>query len=212
MAEQFCKLTHEIMRATHWISKTTGERFKLTGDQKVIWTQMTSRYEFFHSQGRGWFDNQEDIAFATGCSVSAVKRFIKLLTEHGYMQVERRKLRGFVHSNSYKIVAPLQVCSSNASANSLEALSSDDISLDVAPAVFPSSEAVNAVQEATEQLVPVFEDIPLDAYIDTPSQEPVIVHERLLGFTDMLDAKIQFEVPVLPKGLSDTVNEPDIWG
>lgn len=107
MTELFCKMTHAIMAACHWISLKTGEQISFTGDQKVMWVWMLSRFQFFNGSGREWFDNQADIAAATGTSESTVKRFIGLLTRHGYITVKTRRLNGFIQSNSYTILSDL---------------------------------------------------------------------------------------------------------
>ena len=159
MTEKFCKLTHEMMRATHWVSRVTGEILPLTGDQKLIWTWMESRYQFFQSQGKGWFDNQDDIAQATGCSVSAVRRFIKLLTHHGYMKVERHKVRGFLHSNVYTIIEALDVLGASSSvgsskpvSGSAEVMATELSQLVVAPSVIASQAVVEVVEPFLEYI------------------------------------------------------------
>ncbi|WP_460163463.1 helix-turn-helix domain-containing protein [Pseudomonas sp. S2_F03] len=212
MTEQFCQFTHEMMRATHWISKTTGEHLKLSAVQKIIWVQMIDRYNFFRLLGKEWFDSQEDIAFATGCDVSTVKAFIRLLVKHGYITVKRKRLRGFVSSNSYKIVASLKLHNKHASASAPVQSSSDVKAPSGALVVLEGNEAVIAPQEVAVQLVPVFEDVPLEAYIDTPHKTPVIVRERIRGFADTLDEEIKCSVPVLPRGLVDSSGESDPWG
>lgn len=203
MTEAFCQIPKEMMRATHWISKTTGQQFSLTGTQKIIWVHMIDRYKFFQSLGNDWFDDQEDIAKDTGCDVSTVKGFIKLLVEHGYMVVERKKLRGFVYSNSYKIVAPLHLYDRGASGSQCEQ-SFNAVATSAASIV---SARVIAPQAAVEPLA-----FPLDAYIDNPVRTPVIVHETVRGFADTLDEEIDYDVPVLPKGLANNSSEPDLWG
>ncbi|WP_421534528.1 DUF6945 domain-containing protein [Pseudomonas marginalis] len=208
MTETFCKLRHEIMKATHWVSRTTGEQFKLTGDQKIMWVWMESRYRFFLSIGKDWFDNQEDIALATGCDPSTVKRFIAKLTQHGYIEVQRHKGKGFIRSNNYKILAPLQVCISKASTSSSRMIG------EVAfPAVVDDfSNPVIASQELAGDMVPVFEDIPLEAYIDTPSQAPVVVHKRLSLFVDTLDEVPSVAALAIRQGATvEYVGDPLPW-
>ncbi|KAA8552162.1 DUF6945 domain-containing protein [Pseudomonas marginalis] len=208
MTETFCKLTHEIMKATHWTSRTTGEQFKLTGDQKIMWAWMEKRYIFFRSIGKDWFDNQEDIAAATGCDPSTVKRFIAKLIQHGYIEVQRQKGRGFIRSNNYKILAPLQVCTSKVSTSSSRVIG------EVAfPAVVDSySVPAIASQELAGDMVPVFEDIPLEAYIDTPSQAPVVVHKRLQLFGDTLDEVPDVAAPAIRQGATvEYVGDPLPW-
>ncbi|MBD9461632.1 helix-turn-helix domain-containing protein [Pseudomonas sp. Pdm06] len=212
MTETFCKLTHEIMRATHWISRTTGKLFKLSGTQKIIWVHMSSRYEFFRSLGKEWFDDQNDIARDTGCDVSTVKAFIRLLVDHGYIVVQRKKLRGYVHSNSYNIVAPLELHNKYAANTaSVRPLESDE-AMGAASVSLSSSVPAIAAHDVPRKLEPMFEDIPLEAYIDKPAKPAVIVHETLRGFADTLDEEIAYAVPVLPKGLPVSLNDPDLWG
>lgn len=208
MTETFCKLTHEIMKATHWTSRTTGEQFKLTGDQKIMWIWMEMRYRFFLSKGKNWFDNQEDIAEATGCDTSTVRRFITKLTQHGYIEVQRQKGRGFIRSNNYKILAPLQVCAGKASTGSSRVIG--EIAF---PGVADSySDPVTASQELAGDMAPVFEDIPLEAYIDTPSQAPVVVLKRLPLFVDTLDEVPDVAAPAIKQGATvEYVGDPLPW-
>lgn len=86
MTESFCKLPRPLMAATQWVSLTTGEHLALSGQDKILWVWMKDRYDFFIAQRKDWFDNQDEIAKFTGCSVSTVKRFIGLLSKHGYMK------------------------------------------------------------------------------------------------------------------------------
>lgn len=211
MTEQFCKLTIEMMSATHWVSKTTGQHFKLTATQKIIWVHMCSRHELFRSLGKLWFDDQEDIAKDTACDVSTVKVFIKQLVDHGYMVVERKKIRGFLRSNSYKILAPLQLHNKHASTAAPELIVGNVKDALVASGALASSEPTATPQEVMEQQMPVFEDVPLEAYIDKPPKAPVVVLETLQGFADTLDVKVEFDVPVLPKDVSLGSSESDPW-
>lgn len=212
MTETYCQLPDEIMRATHWISKTTGEVFSFTGDQKIIWAQMMRRYRFFSSQGKEWFDNQDKIAEAVGCSVNTVKRFLNALKKHGYLQVQKLRLRGFVCSNVYTITAELEVCTITSATRSSGHAQSDVGASSAAMGELPCDWSVIASQEVVEQPVPFFEDIPIGAYADMPLEAPVVVHETSRGFADTLDAVVHFEVPRLTKGLATSSGETDLWG
>jgi hypothetical protein len=105
--DTFCQMTHKMMRATHWVSPLTGELIKLEPSQKFIWLWMESRFKFFSASGKQYFDNQDEIAAATGTSVSTVKRFILVLKKHGYVEVGKKRLVGFIESNSYVLTQPL---------------------------------------------------------------------------------------------------------
>jgi hypothetical protein len=211
MTDTFCKLTHEMMRATHWVSRSDGDKFKLSGTQKIIWIHMSSRYNFFRSLGQEWFDDQEDIARDTGCDVSTVKNFIKLLVQHGYMVVKRKKLRGYVYSNSYEILAPLQLHNKHSSTVDPEPITDGIKDARATSGVLETSESTVTSQEVVEPLAPVFESVPLEAYIDKPPKAPVVVLETLQGFADTLDEEIKFDVPVLPKGAGFGSSESDPW-
>lgn len=105
--DTFCQLPHKMMRATHWVSPITGELIKLESSHKIIWAWMESRFKYFNGTGKQYFDNQGEIAEATGTSVSTVKRFILMLKQHGYMEVGKKRLVGFIESNSYIITQSL---------------------------------------------------------------------------------------------------------
>lgn len=109
MTESFCKMPRPLMAATQWVSLTTGEHLALSGQDKILWVWMKDRYDFFTAQRKDWFDNQDEIAKFTGCSVSTVKRFIGLLSKHGYMKKTQRRMHGCAHSNSYTIVQDLML-------------------------------------------------------------------------------------------------------
>ncbi len=55
---------------------------------------------------------------------------------------------------------------------------------------------VIAPQELTGELVPVFENLPLEAYTDTPPQAPVVVPKRL----QLLDEVPDVAAPLLTRG------------
>lgn len=65
---------------------------------------LIDRYKHFHSSGNEFFDNLESIAFETGISLSVVKRRMKDLTKLGALRTTKKKLRGFVASNSYVVL------------------------------------------------------------------------------------------------------------
>ena len=109
MTESFCKMPRPLMAATKWVSLTTGEHLALSGQDKILWVWMKDRYDFFTAQQKDWFDNQDEIAKYTGCSVSTVKRFIQLLNKHGYLKKIQRRVHGCAHSNSYTIVQDLRL-------------------------------------------------------------------------------------------------------
>ncbi|WP_339441837.1 helix-turn-helix domain-containing protein [Pseudomonas proteolytica] len=137
MTESFCKMPRPLMAATQWVSLTTGEHLALSGQDKILWAWMKDRYDFFTSQHKNWFDNQDDIAKYTGCSVSTVKRFIQLLNKHGYLKKTQRRVHGFAYSNSYTIVQDLVLASVEKVTPLPLPLVQEERTPDYAPIIFP---------------------------------------------------------------------------
>ncbi len=163
MTESFCKMPRPLMAATHWVSLTTGEHLALSGQDKILWVWMKDRYDFFTAQHKNWFDNQDEIAKYTGCSVSTVKRFIKLLSKHGYMKTTQRRMHGCAHSNSYTIVQDLMLAPVEKVKPSSLSLEQEERS-EHAPIIFPV-----AVTHAKPEVVP---------------SEPVSFHPSVQAYSD----------------------------
>lgn len=107
--DAFVKFPKLLMQSSHWVSLTSGEFIVLTPMQKIIWLHIKDRHDFFVSQGLSWFESQQVIADALCCNRGTVLIFLELLEKHGYIEVTRRIVRGCQQSNSYAIVADLQV-------------------------------------------------------------------------------------------------------
>lgn len=164
MTESFCKMPRPLMAATQWVSLTTGEHLALSGQDKILWVWMKDRYDFFTAQHKNWFDNQDDIAKYTGCSVSTVKRFIQLLDKHGYLKKTQRRVHGCAHSNSYTIVQDLMLAPvEKVTPSSLPSVQ-EERTPDYAPIIFPE-----AVTHAKPVVVP---------------PEPVSFHPSVQAYSD----------------------------
>lgn len=111
--KSYFNIQHQIACASHWVSLTTGEQIKLNAECKILWCYMVDRYQFFTGRRESWFDNQDALAAAVGVSRSTVVRFVKELEKHGYLQITKLPLRGFINSNSYTIKADLVVINKN---------------------------------------------------------------------------------------------------
>ncbi|SHI35614.1 MULTISPECIES: DUF6945 domain-containing protein [Pseudomonas] len=97
----------ELLTATNWINTNTGESYKFSCEEKIIWCWMLDRFQFFKEQNGVWFDNQDEIAAYCGVGLSTVKRFIKKLTQSGVLLVEKKPMGGARVSNSYVITQDL---------------------------------------------------------------------------------------------------------
>ena len=99
----------EIQKSTEYFPVKAGESKPLTLEKKAVWHWILHRYLFFKSQGKGFFDNQEDIALNSGVSLSTVRRFLKELEEMGYIKITMTRKYGGHMSNSYEILFNLSV-------------------------------------------------------------------------------------------------------
>ena len=150
MTESFCKMPRPLMAATQWVSLTTGEYLALSGQDKILWVWMKDRYDFFTRQHKDWFDNQDEIANYTGCSISTVKRFISNLLNHGYVKKAQRRVHGCAHSNSYTIVQDLVLAPVIDATPKALPLVQEERTPDYAPFIFPV-----AVSQAKPVVVPL---------------------------------------------------------
>ena len=107
--ETYYPTCKEIQKATEYFPVKAGESKPLTLEKKAVWHWILHRYLFFKSQGKGFFDNQEDIALNSGVSLSTVRRFLKELEEMGYIKITMTQKYGGHKSNSYEILFNLSV-------------------------------------------------------------------------------------------------------
>ena len=105
--ETYYPTYNAVQKATEYFSVLTDESKPLTLEKKAVWHWILSRHQFFKNQGKGFFDNQEDIALNSGVSLSTVRRFLKELEEMGYLEVKMTRSYGGHKSNSYKILTNL---------------------------------------------------------------------------------------------------------
>jgi hypothetical protein len=106
--DAFVKIPTSLLQARNFISRTTGEIIPINAQDKILWAWTKKRHDYFTKElGNPWFDNQADIAYACGCDLSTVKRFIGKMTKHGYLAIEKRKIHGCAFSNSMTITHDL---------------------------------------------------------------------------------------------------------
>ena len=106
--DSYFPVYHKTTKASHIKNLETGEWVKFPEGQKTIFHYMLDRYKFFKSQGKDYFDNQEDIAFACSCARRSVFSTIKLLSDCGYLTI-KGKLTFQHRSNSYVFDKELQL-------------------------------------------------------------------------------------------------------
>jgi hypothetical protein len=191
--DTFCQLPHKMMRATHWVSPITGELIKLEPSHKIIWLWMEPRFKYFNGTGKQYFDNQDEIAEATGTSISTVKRFVSLLQKHGCVEVGKKRLVGFIESNSYVIVRSL-------------ILHCDKDGKRVAQQVdMVSPPAVTVVDDVDQSQL-------LTVDLESCVEEPVRVLRTFRDFIDELDGEGIDDAPVMaPHRSASRSDDPLPW-
>lgn len=101
----YIKLYDDLLSATHYRSLTTGTSIKLTSSAKLVYAKMKSRFEYFKSNGKGYYDTQDDIADATGLSRKGVNTILQDFHANGIVVIE---LNG--RNNVYTAINSLDFC------------------------------------------------------------------------------------------------------
>lgn len=171
----YFSLYRDILSASHYVCKNTGDLIPLTSEKKIIWCWMIDRFLFFKNQDKAFFDNQADIAAACGVSESTVKRFLAELTDAkdgngkpkgaGYIKTTCTRIGGH-KSNSYVLLSDLVLVQPEKAPNKPVQARTEQTNGIAAPAV------QNAVERLTEphsddSYIPAgqdwaFESIPYD--------------------------------------------------
>lgn len=104
MTKGWLKLEKQLLKVVLVKNTMTGEEVKWSHTHTLLFLYMNDRYSHFKRQGGEFFDNQENIAVETGISLAVVKRRLKDFYRLGVMRTEKKKLTGFVFSNSYTVL------------------------------------------------------------------------------------------------------------
>lgn len=76
---------------------------QLTANAKLLYKYMQDRHEFFKSNGKQFFDNQDDLAVACNLSRRSVINIIEDFVCVGLVEKSATFHRGAMHSNSYVV-------------------------------------------------------------------------------------------------------------
>lgn len=104
MSKGWIKVEKQWLKIVEVRNVMSKECVQWSHTHTLLTLYLIDRYKHFHSSGNEFFDNLESIAFETGISLSVVKRRMKDLTKLGALRTTKKKLRGFVASNSYVVL------------------------------------------------------------------------------------------------------------
>lgn len=99
---RFLKIPHDILCATEFVSRKTGEAVSLNPTNKILWCWMKCSYDSYSGKGNTYYESQSSIAEATGTSVRTVIRAMELFEQHGYL-IKVRKWDGCVWQLPYSL-------------------------------------------------------------------------------------------------------------
>jgi len=104
MTKGWLKIEKQWFKIVEVRNVMSKEAIKWSHTHTILTAYLLDRYKHFQSLNKEFFDNLESIAFETGISLSVVKRRMKDLTKLGALRTTKKKLRGFVASNSYVVL------------------------------------------------------------------------------------------------------------
>jgi len=83
MADTFVKLSYELLKMKTY-TDYAGNEFKITPAIKLVYLYIKSRFDFFKSSGKDYYDTNKEIGIATGIDEQVVIRAVKELIKMGY--------------------------------------------------------------------------------------------------------------------------------
>lgn len=110
MNERFLKLPYILLQTTGFVSPVSRQEVKLTLTDKVLYSYIKNRFDFFTKDGKLYFDTQQSIAEACSLDIKTVGNSIRKFTKEGLTDVQKRPtLGGKYLSNVYTNVRQIEV-------------------------------------------------------------------------------------------------------
>lgn len=104
MVKGWIKLEKQLLNVAKVRNVMNGAEVDWSHSHTILLLYMKDRAEHFKRQGAEYFDNQETLAREVGMSVASVKRRLKEFYDLGAVLVTKKKLKGFLSSNSYYVL------------------------------------------------------------------------------------------------------------
>lgn len=105
--EQFLKLPYNLLRSGGYVSEH-GECVKMNLTEKIIYTHLRNRYDFFTAQGKEYYDTQKDVADVCNMDIKAVGNVLRKFTKAGLTTIYKKTYGNFV-KNVYTSVPVLNL-------------------------------------------------------------------------------------------------------
>lgn len=94
MSSEFYKAPKNLMSATGFVSKSTGEPVDLTAVDKLVLIYMYAKTTYFNSSGGSHYETQVTIGNAIGLEWKAVARSLKKMYAGGVIEAEKPRTNG----------------------------------------------------------------------------------------------------------------------
>lgn len=94
MSSEFYKAPKNLMSATGFVSKSTGEPVDLTAVDKLVLIYMYARTTYFNNSGGGHYETQVTIGNAIGLEWKAVARSLKKMYDGGVLDADKPRSNG----------------------------------------------------------------------------------------------------------------------
>lgn len=111
MADTFVKLSYELLKMKTY-TDYAGNEFKITPAIKLVYLYIKSRFDFFKSSGKDYYDTNKEIGIATGIDEQVVIRAVKELIKMGLVEKKIIKYRN-LPKNVFTKVNPMSTTTTN---------------------------------------------------------------------------------------------------
>lgn len=104
MTKGWLKLEKSLLKVVLVKNLMSGEMVEWSYSHTILFLYLKDRHDHFKRIGNEFFDNQEQIALDIGLSIASLKRKMRDLYRLGAVRVEKKKMGGFINSNSYTVL------------------------------------------------------------------------------------------------------------
>lgn len=100
-----------LLRSEGFVCPVSGELVRLTGNDKLLYSYMRNRIDFFVTrQGGEYFDTQSSIADALNLNITSVRKGLTKFQKSGILVAEKIKFRNYWNWRYLEILPLVLVC------------------------------------------------------------------------------------------------------
>lgn len=126
--EQFLILPYKLLMAGGYVSNE-GEYVKMNLTEKVIYTYIRNRFEFFKANGKEYYDTQKDIADVCNMDIKSVGIVLRKFIANGLTCVYKKPYGNFL-KNVYTSIPDLNLWYKSETSASVRKINIDRLDVD----------------------------------------------------------------------------------